>query len=390
MSPLSLSVLLSLVSALCYASAAIVQERIAATTAPSKLGLLRSGRWWLAVVLQGAGALLHVVALGLGPLTVVQPLGVLTLVLAAPMAALLVKRPVSAASWRGIALVSAGLAGILLLTGSDGSGSLDSEQQFALGATVLAVVGVLAVAGRAVLGMRRGGGRGPALRSVSLALAAGIAYGAASVFVKTAAEEWDASTLLAAVPLLALIGVLAAAGLATSQASYRGGGLAAPLATTTVANPVVAAAAGIALLGEGFRYGTTGALAALGAGALAAWGLVLLATDSARQRRAPSAPPATPAPVPAPATAVPTPGPGPATATATAVRSAVGPDSGAGASSPVVIPAPPSAPFSTGSPKSTAAPAPPAPAPAGSSSRHAKALLAALAPPEARHRGCPR
>ncbi|MFG3257694.1 DMT family transporter [Streptomyces sp. NPDC048172] len=353
MSPLTLSVLLSLVSALCYASAAIVQERIAATTAPSRLGLLRSARWWLAVALQGAGALLHVVALGLGPLTVVQPLGVLTLVLAAPMAALLVKRPVSAASWRGIALVSVGLAGILLLTGSDGAGSLDGEQQITLAAAVLVTVGVLAVAGRAVLGMTRGGGRGPALRSVSLALAAGIAYGAASVFVKTVTEEWDASSLFTVVPLLALIAVLAAAGLATSQASYRGGGLAAPLATTTVANPVVAAAAGIALLGESFRYGTTGAVAALGAGALASWGLVMLAADSARRLR--GAEPSGAEPVSA--------------GTASAVRGVVRQGASAEPGTPVVIPAPPGPNGSAGA------------------SRHAKALLATLAPPESRRRG---
>ncbi|NGO72754.1 DMT family transporter, partial [Streptomyces boncukensis] len=285
MSPLSWSVLLSVVSAVCYACAAIVQERVASTTAPSRLRLLGSGRWWLAVVLQGAGALLHVAALGLGPLTVVQPLGVLTLVLAAPLGALLARRPVTATSWRGIALVTLGLAGFLLLTGSRGSRTLEGAQQTELGVTIVLAVAVLAVLARAAVRLTRSGGRGPALRSVSLALAAGIAYGAASVFVKTAAESWDSTPLTSALPLLVLIGVLAASGLATSQASYRGGGLAAPLATQTVANPVVAAAAGIALLGEGFRYGYTGSLAALAAGAVASWGLVLLAMDTARGSR---------------------------------------------------------------------------------------------------------
>ncbi|MDJ1135627.1 DMT family transporter [Streptomyces iconiensis] len=286
MSPLTTSVLLSLVSALCYALAAIVQERIASTTAPSRLGLLRSGRWWSAALLQGGGALLHVVALGLGPLTVVQPLGVLTLVLAAPMAAVLVRRPVSRAAWRGIALVSAGLAGILLLTGADGDDSLTRNGQFVLAGAVLGAVALL-VCTAGLVRRTAHGSRGPVLRSVTLALAAGVAYGAASVFVKTLADDWTSASLFAALPLLALIAVLAAAGLSASQASYRGGGLAAPLATATVANPVVAATAGIVLLGEGFRYGLSGVLLVSAAGLAAAWGLIVLTFDKAGMPRDP-------------------------------------------------------------------------------------------------------
>ena len=151
-----------------------------------------------------------------------------------------------------------------------------------LGAVVL-LAGVATAA-------RRGGTPTPsrqrlALRSVSLALAAGVAYGAASVFVKTLAESWRSAAPAATVPLLALVVVLAGTGLATSQASYRGGGLATPLATTTVANPVVAAAAGIILLEEGFRYGLLGALLAVVAGAAASWGLVVLTADSTDQAR---------------------------------------------------------------------------------------------------------
>ncbi len=64
-----------------------------------------------------------------------------------------------------------------------------------------------------------------------------------------------------------------------SQAAYRGAGLAAPLATLTVVNPVVAAAVGITMFGETFRYGTTGTALALGCGVVAAGGLILLTTE---------------------------------------------------------------------------------------------------------------
>jgi drug/metabolite transporter (DMT)-like permease len=292
------AVLLSLVSAVCYATAAIVQERLAATTPPSRYGLLRSARWWGAVALNSLGAILHVGALGLGPLTVVQPLGVLTLVLAAPLAAVLVKRPVSAAAWHGIVIVSGGLAVLLVLTGSTPAHGLGGAEQLTLAGTVACVLAVLLLTATTV------GRRARMLRSVTLAATAGVAYGAASVFVKTVADSWSPSLsgLLATVPLLLLIGVLAAGGLAASQSSYRGGGLAAPLATMTVVNPAFAAAVGIVMLGESFRFGTAGAVGALAAGTVTAWGLVVLSADSAGRglrpsRRRPQVPAEGPGPV---------------------------------------------------------------------------------------------
>jgi hypothetical protein len=71
-----------------------------------------------------------------------------------------------------------------------------------------------------------------------------------------------------------------------SQASYRGAGLAAPLATLTVVNPVVAAAVGITMFGETFRYGTTGTALALSCGVVAAGGLILLTTERIQRTHA--------------------------------------------------------------------------------------------------------
>ncbi|NUR68395.1 MAG: hypothetical protein HOQ47_21790, partial [Streptomyces sp.] len=55
--------------------------------------------------------------------------------------------------------------------------------------------------------------------------------------------------------------------------------LAAPLATLTVVNPVVAAVVGITMFGETFRYGTTGTALALSCGVVAAGGLILLTSE---------------------------------------------------------------------------------------------------------------
>ncbi|MFD5897007.1 DMT family transporter [Streptomyces sp. NPDC060366] len=313
MSALALSVLLSLVSAVAYAAGAILQERVAADTPARPYAPLHHGVWWAAVALNGVGALLHVVALAYGPLSLVQPLGALTIVFALPMAAVFVRRKAGAAAWRGALMATLGLAGLLALTGSAGSHSLGSGERMVVAGATVGVVALLFLIAQAV--------RRPAVRSVLLAASAGVAFGIASVFTKTVAVSWTEGTFSGQVPSMLVIAGLAAAGLLLSQASYRGAGLAAPLATVTVVNPVVAAAVGLTLFGEGFRYGLTGALLALGFGVVTAGGLVLLTTERlAAQTAAALEEPA----VEEPAEQVAAPAPG--TAGATAAHHHAGPD----------------------------------------------------------------
>ncbi|MDX2605701.1 DMT family transporter [Streptomyces caniscabiei] len=283
MSALALSVLLSFVSAVAYAGGAIVQERVAVSSPGRSYAPLRRPVWWAAVGLNGLGGLLHVVALAYGPLSLVQPLGALTIVFALPMAALFVGRRAGATAWRGAIMATVGLAGLLSLVGSADAQSLDTAERVLVAVVSGGAVAALTVAGRAAH-------RHPAVRSILLAVASGVAFGMSSVFTKTVAVDWTHGVALSDVPSLAVIGVFATAGLLLSQAAYRGAGLAAPLATLTVVNPVVAAAVGITMFGETFRYGTTGTLLALGCGVVAAGGLILLTTerlgDEARADRA--------------------------------------------------------------------------------------------------------
>lgn len=271
MSSLALSVLLSLISAVAYAAGAIIQERVAATGDNSARALVRNGVWWSAVVLNGTGAVLHVVALAYGPLSLVQPLGALTIVFALPMAALFVGRRAGATAWRGALMATAGLGGLLALTGNAEPHTLDGPEQFVLASVTFGAVGALVVLARTL--------RRPVLRSIVLATGAGAAFGMASVFTKTVAVEWTSGSLSSgALPLLVIAG-LAAAGLFLSQAAYRGAGLTAPLATVTVVNPVVAAAIGITLFGEHFRLGVPGTVLALSCGIVAAGGLIMLTRE---------------------------------------------------------------------------------------------------------------
>ncbi|MET8571018.1 DMT family transporter [Streptomyces sp. NPDC004783] len=272
MSALALSVLLSLVSAVAYAGGAIVQEQVAVSSPGAQFAPLRRPGWWAAVALNGLGALLHVVALAYGPLSLVQPLGALTIVVALPMAALFVGRRAGATAWRGAIMATVGLAGLLSLVAASDAQSLDAAQRVAVAVVTAGAIVALMIAARAAH-------RHPAVRSVLLATASGIAFGMSSVFTKTVAVDWTGGVGGADLPSLAVIGVLATSGMLLSQASYRGAGLAAPLATLTVANPVVAAVVGITMFGETFRHGTTGTALALSCGVVAAGGLILLTTE---------------------------------------------------------------------------------------------------------------
>ncbi|MDN3260684.1 DMT family transporter [Streptomyces sp. CSDS2] len=290
MSALALSVLLSVVSALAYAGGAIMQEQVAVSSAGS--APVRRPGWWGALALNGLGGVLHVMALAYGPLSLVQPLGALTIVFALPMAALCVGRRAGATAWRGALMATAGLAGLLSLVGSSATHTLTAGQRLAVAPATGAAVAALAVAGLAVH-------RHPAVRSVLLATASGVAFGMSSVFTKTVAVDWTHGIDLGALPSLGVIGAFSVAGVLLSQLSYRHGGLAAPLATLTVVNPVLAAAVGVLMFGETFRHGTAGTVLALGCGVVAAGGLIMLTTERLEHGEAPESPGPVPADAPA-------------------------------------------------------------------------------------------
>ncbi|MGW0331880.1 hypothetical protein ACWD0J_08430 [Streptomyces sp. NPDC003011] len=262
-----LAVVLSLFSAVAYAAAAVAQERLASRSPGSGLlRLLGAGAWWWSVGLNAAAALLHVVALTYGPLTVVQPLGALTLVAAVPLGARVAGRRVSAVEWRGTALTLAGLAAILVTASGPAPDDVLNVPE------ALAVTGVTAT----LIGMLARPGARPGLRH---ATASGFASGVASALTQTVTvAATDRSGPLLSIEVIGvalLVAALATGGLLLSQTAYRGG-LGAPLAVVTLANPVAAAAIGLVLLGERLQGGAAGVLLALAGAGLASWGVLLL------------------------------------------------------------------------------------------------------------------
>jgi hypothetical protein len=253
-----IAVVLSVLAGVAYASAAVLQERVAHRPLTT---LLRMPAWWVTIALNGAGALLHVISLRYGPLSLVQPLGVLTLVLAVPIGAMVAGRRVSRTEVRGIALTIVGLTGILLLVAASSAevSALTTVQFVALLPATAALL--------AALGFRRSG--------LFDAAAGGVAFGVSSALTQTLAVQLSGVQLpLALVYGLAIV-ALSTAGTLFTQRSYRGG-LGAPLAVSTLANPIAAAAIGFALLGEGIEGGVYGAVVAVAFGVAAAVGVVQL------------------------------------------------------------------------------------------------------------------
>jgi drug/metabolite transporter (DMT)-like permease len=264
----AIAILLALGSAVGYAGAAIVQERVAA-----RAGGGRGAGWWSAVALNLVGALLHVFALRYAALTIVQPLGVLTLVVAVPLGALVGGRRPRASEWVGTALSVGGLAAMLSRTVAAVSVRALSNGQ---------VVGLAAAAGLALavlvlLADRAGHAQRRRARGLLLGAASGVAFGVSSVLTQTLSVRLAHDGVLALSPVAVLIGALSAGGLMLAQAAYRGSGLSLPLATGTLTNPVVAVVIGVVLLGERFSGGFAGVGLVLLCGALAAAGVGVLA-----------------------------------------------------------------------------------------------------------------
>lgn len=254
------AVALCVVSAGAYAIGALLQERVAEQ--PMRV-LIRMPRWWLAVASNAFGALLHVAALRYGPLMVVQALGVLTLVLAVPLGATVARRRVGGTEGAATALAGVGLVGLTALIGSTPAVALTGRQLIGLLLVTASVLVVLA-----------GRSRLPGASGLWAAAAGGIAFGVASAVTQTltvriAGAGPAAVTRPAGITTILALAGLNVAGVWFTQLSYRHG-LAAPLALSTMANPVTAAAVGLILLGEHVRAGSAGmALAALCATAVA-------------------------------------------------------------------------------------------------------------------------
>jgi drug/metabolite transporter (DMT)-like permease len=276
-----LTVLLSLLAAVCFGVASVLQHHGANRVPrrfplhPGLLADVAQQPWWLVgVVAEVVGVGLHMVAVNVGDLSVVQPLLTLGLVVALPLQVLLGRR-LRRRSLLAAALVVAGLAVFLVVRPSAEGRVPQTFWEWAPGLALAAVVGLVMLA-------IAFGGRGR-VRSLGLGAAAGTFLATSAALVKTWGSLFDGGGGgLGGVGALAMSWQLWTAlgcglvGALLSLAAFQSGPLGPPLAAMMVVDPILGVSLGVVLYGEPF---STGPLAVVqGAGlALTLAGVWLLA-----------------------------------------------------------------------------------------------------------------
>jgi drug/metabolite transporter (DMT)-like permease len=238
-----LAIFASLLAAVLYAAASVLQHR-AAVAVPAehsmRLGLLTrliAQPWWLAgIAADGLAFVMQFVALGNGPLVVVQPLLVSGLLFALPFGAWVSHKKMQPSDLWAALVVVVGLA-LMFSLANPGKGreTLTAEAWIVLSIAV----GVPTVACAVI------GARSPRWRATLLAAGAGLVYGITASLAKVTAHELGIGIgqALASWETWALIpgGVV---GMLLCQSAFQAGSLAASLPTLTVVDPIASIAIG--------------------------------------------------------------------------------------------------------------------------------------------------
>ncbi len=213
--------------------------------------LLRDRQWWLGSIVSAVGFGLQAAALGLGSVLLVQALLVTSLLFALPINARLTHRQVTRWNWTWAALLAAAVA-VIVTVGNPTAGH--SRASLETWTAVIAVLGPAMVL--CVVGARIWSGT---VSAVLLAVVSGALWGVFAVLTKGVVDRLDDGLwALLRTPELYVWALVAIAGTAWQQSSFRAGALTASLPTMTVAEPVVGSVLGIVVLGETLRPGDAG------------------------------------------------------------------------------------------------------------------------------------
>jgi drug/metabolite transporter (DMT)-like permease len=246
-----LTVVLALGAGLCYAIAAVVQQRVAAQQ-PSELSLslrlivqlARRPLWLAGIGVDILAYLMEAAALGVGSVVVVGPLLASGLLFALPFASFRTGRRVTRREMIPAVMVTAGLALYVVVGAPGGNASHASRLDWLVAAT-----GVALGAGIAVFLGRRA--QEPGRRALYYGLATGIVYSLTAVLTKATVDRigTDVYPILGHWQLYALL-VASVIGLVLNQSAFQAGHVAASLPVISVTNPVLSSAMGILLFGE--------------------------------------------------------------------------------------------------------------------------------------------
>ena len=258
MAKADLAVLLALGAAFFIAIGDVIHQRSAHEVADEPVShfdlfarLLRDRQWWLGSVVAAVGFALQAAALGLGSVLLVQALLVTSLLFALPINARATHRRVTRWEWLWAALLAAAVVVIVTVGNPTEGHSRASLETWTAVVVVLGPALVLCVVGANVV-------KGP-VSAVLLGVVSGALWGLFAVLTKGVVDRIDDGLWeLVRTPELYVWAVVAIAGTAFQQSSFRAGSLTASLPTMTVAEPVVGSVLGIVVLGEALRPGDAG------------------------------------------------------------------------------------------------------------------------------------
>jgi drug/metabolite transporter (DMT)-like permease len=265
MAKADLAVLLAVGAACFIAIGNVLHQRSAQDVTDERVSLLelftrllRNGQWWLGSLVAAAGFGLQAAARGLGSVLLVQALLVTSLLFALPINARATRRRVTRWQWMWATLLAAAVAVIVTVGNPTPGHSRASLETWTAVVAVLGPVLVLCVLGAHAL-------KGPA-SAVLLGLVSGTLWGLFAVLTKGVVDRLDDGLwALLRTPELYVWALVAVAGTAYQQASFRAGSLTASLPTMTVTEPVVGSMLGIVALGETMRPGDAGWFALIAA-----------------------------------------------------------------------------------------------------------------------------
>ncbi len=285
-----LSVALAVLGALANATSSVLQRKADRDEPEDRSGLammwdLAHKPTWVGGILAIiAGFLLQAGALATGPIALVQPILVLELPLTLLLAGLVFRSRLHPREWTAVAGMGAGLGLMLFaLQPSGGSPQAASAIRWIAGVvTVLAVAGLFVRLGYRVHHTRRAAYLGIATGigfGFTATLIAGITAAYATTGIGGVFTTWQTYLLI----------VLGPAFFFLLQKTMQAGRLVASQPALTLADPVVAAAFGLAVFGEHVRTGGWLTAALLGAALVAAGTLLLvrspLLRDSSDERQ---------------------------------------------------------------------------------------------------------
>jgi drug/metabolite transporter (DMT)-like permease len=247
----TLAVVLALGAGLCYATAAVVQQRVAVQQ-PAELSLslrlvvalARRPLWLLGIAVDVAAYGLEAAALGVGSVLVVGPLLASGLLFALPFASFRTGRRVSRAEMIPAVMITAGLALYVEVGSPAGTTSHASHVAWAIAATIVTIAtGALVVVGRRT--------REPGRRATYYGLATGVVYSLTAVLTKATVDRLNGRVfpILGHWQLYALL-LASLVGLVLNQSAFQAGHVAASLPAISVTNPVLASIMGVVLFGE--------------------------------------------------------------------------------------------------------------------------------------------